>query len=175
MVVWISSRIGTRGRADWTSRTSPCDEKLCLQMKWMEPADSLFVSHIRDDHKSIQFLEAAYQGDRALGAEELARLKLKAEAPPGSQAQLTEQAKQWVKILGKEGYAASKECGCVMLKLKLKVHHTHVLTVPRGLSSKEASETRFEVAPAPMGEERPNYYRGQFSQTRVITYTLPKN
>ena len=70
---------------------------------------------------------------------------------------------------------ASRECGCVMPKLKLKVHHTQSLTVPRGLPSKQSSETRFEVTLTPMGEERPDYHRGQFSHTRVITYTLPRN
>jgi hypothetical protein len=43
------------------------DEELCRQMKVMERTGESFVSHIRDDHETIQFIEAGFAGDRALG------------------------------------------------------------------------------------------------------------
>ena len=52
------------------------DEKLPADEVDGADRQSLRVAH-PGHHESIQFLEAAYQGDRALGAEELARLKLR--------------------------------------------------------------------------------------------------
>jgi hypothetical protein len=149
------------------------DEELCLQMKWMEPVADSFVSHIERDHGTIQFIEAGFEGDRALGDEGLIEAKLKKEPPPGTQLQLTEKARKWVGLVGKEGYKSSRECGCVKPRIKLKVHHTQVLKVPYGIPSQESSEARFEVTLTPMGDQRPDYHQGQFSQTREIKMTLP--
>lgn len=88
------------------------DEELCLQMKQFERTGEKFVEHIDNDHGEIQFIAAAFAGDRALG-EGLRDYGLKVEPPPGTQAELTAKARNWVEHLG-EAYSASKECGCVV-------------------------------------------------------------
>ncbi len=95
-----------------------------------------------------------------------------AEKPPGTQADLTEKARKWVEAVG-DGYVSSPECGCVMPKIKLEVHHTEVSEVPHGLPSKEESEAKFEVNLEPLGDDRPNMYAGQHSLNREIKLTLP--
>jgi hypothetical protein len=95
------------------------DDELCRQMKRMEPSGEKFVSHIRDDHETIQFIETGFAGDRALG-EGLKDYGLEAEPPPGTQASLTEKAKKWVEAVG-EGYSSSPECGCVKPNVELEM------------------------------------------------------
>ena len=144
------------------------DEELCRQMKHHEKTGNDFVGHIFNDHDAtnVQFIAAGFKGDRALG--DVAA----AEPPPGTQAELTEKARKWVKILG-DGYTASPECGCVMPKFKLEVHHTEVIEVPKGLPSKEESEAKFEVNLEPMGDDKPGLFAGQHSLKREIKMTLP--
>jgi hypothetical protein len=96
------------------------DKELCFQMKDSEKTGHDFVEHIRIDHhqSNVQFIAAAFVGDRALGEglkdyPDKNGKNLKIEAPPGTQEELTEKARKWVEILG-EGYEASKECGCVV-------------------------------------------------------------
>jgi hypothetical protein len=149
-------------------------EQLCRQMKEQEPTRKGFVGHIENDHEGIQFIAAAFVGDRALGKEGLEQYKLTAQPPPGSQGQLTEKAQDWVDILGEGGYKASRECGCVMPKIKLEVHHTEVMSVPHGLPSKEESDVKFQVNLEPAGDDKPGLYLGQRSLTRTIKMTLPK-
>jgi len=133
------------------------------------------VEHIRIDHgeDNVQFIAAAFVGDRALG-EGLADYGLKPDAPPGDQPGLTKKAQNWVDVLGEEGYKASPECGCVMPKIKLEVHHTQSMQVPRGLPSKEASDVKFQVDLEPAGEDKPGFYLGEHSLTRTINMTLPQ-
>ncbi len=151
------------------------DEQLCLQMKEREHTGEEFVGHIFNDHgaQNVQFIAAAFVGDRALG-EGMRDYELVAEPPPGTQADLTEKARKWVEMLG-EGYTASPECGCVMPKIKLKIHHTEEAAYPRGVPSKEASEALFEVSLLPMGDERPGHYQGAVSLDRTIELTLPRS
>ena len=146
------------------------DEKLCLEMKRFEPTDSQFVDHIQNDHREIQFIEAAFNGDRALGQ----ALKGKPEPPPGTQADLVAKAKKWVNLVGKEGYKSSPECGCIIPKIKLRIHHTWLFEVPGGLPSRQSSEASFEVSLHPV-KDRPGYSEGQFSLNRRIDMTLPRN
>ncbi len=150
------------------------DEKLCLQMKHFEKTGEKFVAHIFNDHgeANVQFIAAAYVGDRALGAEELKAQGLKSQPPPGRQAELTEQARKWTAILGK-GYESSPECGCVMPKIKLRMKHTELLEVPGGVPSKESSEASFEVDLRAVNDLG-TVYAGQHSLKREIRMTLPK-
>jgi len=83
-------------------------------------------------------------------------------------------AQKWVDLVGKEGYTASPECGCVLPKIKLKIHHTWLFEVPGGLPSRQSSEASFEVNLRPV-EGRPGYSEGQFSLNRRIDMTLPRN
>ncbi len=93
------------------------DEELCKLMKAQETTGEKFVSHIRDDHETIQFIEAGFAGDRALG-EGLKDNGLEAEPPPGTQEELTRKAKEWVDGMG-EGYESSPDCGCVKPEVEL--------------------------------------------------------
>ena len=94
------------------------DEDLCRQMKAMERTGESFISHIRDDHETIQFIEAGFAGDRALGEEGLTENSLTREPPPGTQADLTAKATKWVEAMG-EGYESSPDCGCVKPDVEL--------------------------------------------------------
>jgi hypothetical protein len=147
------------------------DEQLCKQMKQFEHTGEGFVGHIHDDHGGIQFIAAGFAGDRALG-EGLRDYGLTIEKPPGTQAELTEKARKWVELLG-PGYEASPECGCVLPKVKLGIHHTIVSEIPNGLPSKEESDVRFEVELEPTGEATPGMYHGEHSMTRRIRLTVP--
>ena len=153
--------------------TGKDDETLCLQMKRFEKTGESFVEHIRNDDGDIQFIAAGFAGDRALG-EGLKDYSLVAEPPPGSQADLTAKAQKWVDDL--EGhYADSPECGCVVPKIKLEIHHTTETNTPNGLPSKVASEVEFEVNLLPMGEGKPGGYKGDFSLVRNVVMTVPSN
>jgi hypothetical protein len=151
------------------------DEQLCLDMKRFERDGAQFIDHMETDHNEIQFIEAAFNGDRALGAA-LKDYDLVIEKPPGTQAELIAKARKWVATMGAESqWVGSPECGCVKPKIKLEVHHTTVSEVPNGLPSKEASEVKFEVDLVAQDEEqRPNMYAGEFSLKRVVQMTLPK-
>ncbi len=151
----------------WTGKD---DEQLCMLMKRFEPTGERFVDHLNTDHKEIEFIKAAFNGDRALGA----ALKGKPEPPPGTQKDLVNKAQKWVDLVGKEGYTASPECGCVLPKIKLKIHHTWLFEVPGGLPSRQSSEASFEVNLRPVAG-RPGYSEGQFSLNRRIDMTLPRN
>jgi hypothetical protein len=168
------------GLSGWRIPGSPVffvgrdDEALCMQMKQFEHTGELFVEHIENDHNGIQFIAAGFAGDRALGLDGLRDYGLTVEPPPGTQAELTAKARRWVDLLG-DGYEASKECGCVMPKVKLRIQHTEVSEVPNGLPSREESEAEFEVALKPMGEDRPGGYAGQHQLTRELKLTVPSD
>lgn len=59
------------------------DEELCMQMKRFERTGDQFVDHLTTDHREVQFIKAAFNGDRALGADGLKDNSLVAEKPPG--------------------------------------------------------------------------------------------
>jgi hypothetical protein len=148
------------------------DEQLCLEMKGFEPTGAQFVDHIESDHNEIQFIEAAFHGDRALGADGLREYGVVVEKPPGTQADLVAKARKWTGLLGR-GYEASPECGCVLPKIKLGIHHRQVSEVPNGLPSREESEVKFEMKLEPMGENKPGMFAGQHVRTREFRLTLP--
>ena len=149
------------------------DEELCKQMKRFENTGAKLVEHLDNDHHGIQFIAAGFAGDRALGEQGMVDHSVVRERPPGTQAQLVQQAQKWVDMLG-DGYQASPECGCVIPKVKLKIRHTEEFVVPRGIPSKEASEVEFEASLTPMGDDKPNMFVGQVSLDRTIRLTLPR-
>lgn len=146
------------------------DEELCRQMKALEPTGEKFISHIHDDHGGIQFIAAGFAGDRALGWEGLKQYDLDSAPPPGTQPELTDKARKWVAAMGGK-YVGPPDCGCVMPKIRLEIHHTEVSETPGGLPSREASEARFQVKLEAVGD---NTYAGQHNLNRKITMTLPK-
>ena len=93
------------------------DEQLCLDMKRFENDGDQFIDHIERDHNEIQFVEAAFNGDRALG-EALTSYGLKVEKPPGTQAELIAKARRWVNALNGI-WKDPPECGCVRPKVEL--------------------------------------------------------
>lgn len=148
------------------------DEELCIQMKQFEPTGAQFVDHLKTDHNEIEFIDAAFHGDRALG-DKLDEFDLKVDPPPGTQADLVARAQKWVDLVG-HGYTASDKCGCVMPKIKLEIDHTIMLEVPNGLPSKEESHVKFEVNLKPTGDPRINMFAGEHTLNREIRMTLPK-
>ena len=164
----------------WTTPGSPVffvdksDEELCLQMKRFERTGEDFVEHLDNDHFGVQFIAAGFVGDRALGDQGMVDHGVVAEKPPGTQAQLVQQAQTWVDLLG-DGYQASPECGCVMPKMKLAIDHTMSSEVPRGLPSKEESHVRFEIELAPTGDPRITMLAGERTVNREIRMTLPSS
>ncbi len=98
------------------------DEEICMQVKAFAETGHSFVEHIRHDHGGIQFIAAGFKGDRALDAQSLADHDVVIEKPPGTQEQLTEKARNWVKAMGAEGeFPGSAECGCVKPKIELNM------------------------------------------------------
>jgi len=96
------------------------DEAICMQVKEFGGTGPDFVEHIRHDHNGIQFIAAGFKGDRALDKQSLADYDLVIEKPPGTQEQLTEKARDWVKAMGGE-FVGSAECGCVTPKIELSM------------------------------------------------------
>lgn len=100
------------------------DEAICRQMKSFEEHGADFIEHIRNDKGGIQFIAAGFNGDRALGKESQDPSEsgepFTAQPPPGTQAELTDQASEWVKAMGGE-FVGSPECGCVRGKIELKM------------------------------------------------------
>ena len=45
---------------------------------------------------------------------------------------------------------------------------------PGGVPSRQASHARFDVELEPYGDERPNYFHGQFSLERPVDTRVPK-
>jgi len=96
------------------------DEEICMQVKAFAETGHSFVEHIRHDHGLIQFIAAGFKGDRALDQQSLADYDVVVDKPPGTQEQLTEKARTWVKAMGGEGkFEGSPECGCVKPRIEL--------------------------------------------------------
>jgi hypothetical protein len=146
------------------------DEELCMQMKRFEPTGDQFVDHLKTDHNEIQFIKAAFNGDRALGTDGLEFYKLVAEKPPGDTAALVEKARKWVELVG-DGYTASPECGCVMPKIKLQIQHRSEIDPShikhRGGWAGFSGDAAFEVTLAPV-EQTEGLYWGQASLVRPL-------
>ena len=150
------------------------DEALCKQMKMSNSTPERYVGHIRNDHEGIQFIAAGFKGDRALGEDGLKEIHKKAEPPPGTQLELTDKAQRYVDLLGKNGYSASSECGCVMPGIKLEVHHTQLTEGTGGPGWREYSEAKFEVRLPPAGGDRSDVFAAEHSLTRPIQMTVPR-
>ena len=172
------------GERGWTTSPPPMffvdekgrrksDEQLCKQIKEQEETGRGFVGHIENDHEDIQFIAAAFVGDRALGKEGLKQYKLTAQPAPGTQGQLTEKARDWVNILGEAGYKASPECGCVLPKIKLQVQHRSAID-PNHISHRAgqigfSGDANFEVTLTAVHEAHGRiWYTGTKSLVRPL-------
>jgi hypothetical protein len=148
-------------------------EQLCMLVKGFEENADSFISHVVSDHGEVEFVKAAFEGKRALDAENMELYDVVAEPPPGSMGGLIAQGTRWARLVG-DHWKDSRECGCVPPKIKLKVEHTWVLDTPGGVPSRLASDARFEVELQPYGDERPNYFHGQFSLVRPVDTRVPR-
>jgi hypothetical protein len=102
----------------WDGRS---DDDLCMEMKRFETDGDQFIEHMELDHNEIQFLEAAFNGDRALG-EALKSYGLQVDKPPGTQADLVALARKWVDIMGARAkWVGDLECGCVKPRIDLEM------------------------------------------------------
>ncbi len=110
---------------NWTDKT---DMELCSLMKSRFSAPR-FVDHIRRDLGGVQFIKAAFRGERGLdaGAQTIYEAEtgktFRAEPPPGTHAQLTQQAQDWVTAQG-GSFVGDDDCGCVLEKLEVLFHST---------------------------------------------------
>jgi len=154
------------------------DETLCLDMKRHEAVPDSFVDHMESDHKEVQFIEAAFLGVRALSPTDPTRNGIVPEPPPGNQAALVAKAKKWVQLVGGEwkegpGTREPSECGCVMPKIKLQVHHKSAID-PNHLSHRMgdigfSGDANFEVTLTAMHEAQGRvYYTGTNSLVRPL-------
>ncbi len=148
------------------------DEELCMQMKRFEATGPKLVEHLENDHHGIQFIAAGFAGDRALGEQGMVDYSVVRERPPGTQAQLVQQAQKWVDMLG-DGYQASPECGCVLPKITLQVQHQSVIN-PSHPSYRAgqvgfSGDANFEVTLAAVHEaEGRIWYKGEKSLVRRL-------
>ncbi len=124
---------------DWDTPGPPMffvgrsDEKLCLQIKEFSSNGNDFVEHIRNDHEGIQFIAAGFKGDRALDSQSLKDHDVVIAPPPGTQEQLTEKARKWVKAMGGD-FVGPPECGCVKPKIELKMKSEWSGVTSRGVT-----------------------------------------
>jgi hypothetical protein len=111
---------------DWDTPGPPMffngrsDEAICLQIKQFSKDGEEFVEHLRHDNGGVQFIAAGFKGDRALDQQSLKDYDIVIDKPPGTQGQLTEKARMWVKAMGGK-YVGSPECGCVKPTIELKM------------------------------------------------------
>jgi hypothetical protein len=153
----------------WVGKST---EQLCTLVKGFEENADSFISHVATDHGEVQFVKAAFEGVRGLDSESIDLYDVKPEPPPGSMGELIAQGTRWARLVG-EHWKDSRECGCVLPKMKLKVEHRWVFETPGGVPSSMASTARFEVPLEPYGDERPNYFHGRFSLDRPVDTKVP--
>lgn len=123
---------------NWTDKS---DMDLCRGMhgEFAENAPG-FIDHIRRDGGRTQFIEAAFKGLRGLteGGQTIYQnetgRKLLAERPPGTHAQLLQQAQDWVAAQGGK-FVGDPDCGCVVDKLEIQVRSTMTITSKDGTST----------------------------------------
>ena len=94
------------------------DSEICSMMKKNFTGAS-FVDHIRRDGGGTQFIDMAFKGERGLDPsgqgidlyEAETDKKFVAEPPPGTHAQLTQQAMAWIAAQG-GSFVGDDKCGC---------------------------------------------------------------
>lgn len=99
------------------------DQDICEQVKAFAETGQSFIEHIRNDHGGIQFIAAGFAGARALDAQSRADHDVTVEPPPGTQAELTETARKWVRAMGGE-FVGPLDCGCTVPALEVRFQST---------------------------------------------------
>ena len=155
----------------WVGKDS---EQLCVLMKSFEENADSFVSHAKWDHGEVQFVTAAFEGKRALDSANMDLYDVVPEPPPGTMSSLIAQATRWARLVD-DHWNDSPECGCVMPKLQLKVHHTWLFDTPGGLPSRQSSDAQFEVDLLPLGDDHPGYFQGNIVVERRVDMKVPSD
>ena len=145
---------------------------LCKQVKRSSHDAKDLIGHMTDDNGGNNFTATAYNGNRGLDSTRYEDIQ--PVWPPIPHDAFIRLGQKWVDALGGE-LKGDESCGCVMPKIKLEVHHTQSMEVPRGFPSKEASDVKFQVDLEPAGEDKPGFFLGEHSLTRTIDMTLPPN
>jgi len=122
----------------WTRKD---DLEICSDMKMLFTSGD-FIDHIVRDGGGVPFIEYAFKGMRGLneGAGEGAYEDkfgvgtLKADPPPGTHAQLVQQAKDWVKAQG-GSFVGDSDCGCVLDRVEVRFHSDMTIVTPRVTST----------------------------------------
>jgi hypothetical protein len=122
----------------WTQKD---DLEICSDMKTLFSSGQ-FIDHIVRDGGGVPFIEYAFKGMRGLneGAGEGAYEDkfgagtLKADPPPGTHAQLVQQAKDWVKAQG-GSFVGDSDCGCVLDRVEVRFHSAVTIVTPRVTST----------------------------------------
>ena len=159
----------------WTGKS---DERLCLDAKRFEAVPDSFVDHVLTDHGEVQFIEAAYHGVRGLSPKDRTANGIVPEPPPGSQRDLVAKARKWVQLVDGHWKKASgttepSECGCVLPKIKLQVHHRSAID-PTHVTHRTgwvgfSGDANFEVSLAAVHEAQGRiYYTGEKSLVRSL-------
>ena len=125
----------------WTRKD---DLEICSDMKMLFTSGD-FIDHIVRDGGGVPFIEYAFKGMRGLneGAGEGAYEDkfgvgtLKADPPPGTHAQLVQQAKDWVKAQG-GSFVGDNDCGCMLDKME--VHFRSTLHIANNGPGKETGD-----------------------------------
>ncbi len=92
--------------------------ELCMMFKQF-PHGAEFVGHIFNDNNGVQFIAAAFAGDRALNdggkliSEDETGRPFVNQPPPGTHDELVETAQEWVNALG-AGWPVKRDCGCMV-------------------------------------------------------------
>jgi hypothetical protein len=149
-------------------------EQLCTLMKGFEENADSMISHFVSDHGEVKFVQAAFEGRRALDSATMDTYDVVPEPPPGSITQLIAQGTRWARLVG-DHWKDSPGCGCQMPDIRLKVHHTMDHQLKKALITREASQADFEIKLLPMGEDKPGAYAGSFDDARRIEQSLMKN
>jgi hypothetical protein len=81
----------------WVGKST---EQLCRLMKGFEENAESMISHVVSDHGEVKFVQAAFEGRRALDSAAMDTYDVVPEPPPGSIAQLIGQATRWARLVG---------------------------------------------------------------------------
>lgn len=99
----------------WVGKST---KEICMQLKRFSNGPADFIGHITNDHGGIQFIGAAFQGERALNdmAKDLPgddyNKPFTVEPPPGTRNDLIRQGTDWASAVGPKGWDATPDCGC---------------------------------------------------------------
>ena len=132
---------GTGSAPKWTDKS---DMSLCRGMHSAFRNDAArFIDHIvRDGGNPPGFIKLAFQGKRGLldGGMTIYEAEtgrtITAAPPPGTHAQLIQQARDWVAAQGGQ-FVGDKDCGCTIDRLEVKIQST--MTIANQGPGKETS------------------------------------